>query len=403
MINWKSSENEVLFNPRIPEALKDELLPALSCLTDYNSKDSVNLLSSTAVFGLKEQVCLATSGTSGRLKWTVLSKTAILASAKAVNEHLESDHTDLWLNPLPDFHVGGLGIYARGHVSRARVVACHFPDARWIVEHFFKQLTQSKATLTSLVPAQVFDLVSAGFKAPEALRAVVVGGGALSEKLYFSAVALGWKLLPSYGLTECASQVATAKMGSWNNPEFPLLTPLGHVCLGKNEEGYLKISSESLLTGYIEKNYNRFMLRDPKIGGWFETEDKVQFEGDCIKSVSRGELFIKIGGESVDLLRLEKVLEEEKLALKLDEDVALLALEDERMGYRLHLVAASPLNENIKKLIDGYSERTFPFERLSYVHCVEKIPRSPLGKVLKNELKAFIFQSNLCEKQWNKF
>ena len=63
---------------------------------------------------------------------------------------------------------------------------------------------------SSLVPAQVLDLVRAGLRPPPVLRAIVVGGGAISAELYRDARALGWPVLPSYGMTECCSQIATA-------------------------------------------------------------------------------------------------------------------------------------------------------------------------------------------------
>lgn len=373
MIDWLSTKNEILINPRTPEPAKNQLLSAISLLDD-----------------LKGHVCFATSGSSSQLKWVALSKTGILASAKAVNTHLESNDKDIWLNPLPEFHVGGMGIIARGYLNKAPVIPCHFPLSKWSPEYFLKQLEDNRITLTSLVPTQVFDLVLLGLIAPPSLRAIIVGGGAMSEKVYFQALKLGWRLLPSYGLTECASQVATAQYGSWSDLNYPLLKPLSHVCLAVSELGYLKIQSQSLLTAYIEEVSNTFKFRNPKNDGWFTTEDMPQFEGGLLKTVNRGEHFIKIGGESVDLLRLEKILEEEKLALHLKEDVVLTALEDARLGYRIHFATASPINENIHKLLNYYNLRVYPFERVYHIHSLQEIPRSPLKKVLYADLKKLL-------------
>ena len=69
-------------------------------------------------------LALATSGSSiksGR-KWALLSKAAILKSAEAVNFHLRSHCEDRWLLALPTFHVGGLSIYARAHLTGAEVI-----------------------------------------------------------------------------------------------------------------------------------------------------------------------------------------------------------------------------------------------------------------------------------------
>lgn len=375
MIDWKSEKNEVLFNPRMPESAHAELYSATQLIDT-----------------LKGQLCFATSGTSGKLKWVLLSKSGLLASAHAVNAHLNSDRNDIWLNSLPDFHVGGVGIVARAYLSGAEVIPCHFQDSKWSPAAFHKQLDLSHATLTSLVPTQVFDLISLRLEAPSSLRAVVVGGGALSEQVYLTAVKLGWKLLPSYGLTECASQVATAEYDSWNLNEYPLLRPLGHVQVALDGNGFLKVKSESLLTAYLETDNSSqaFVLRDPKTTGWLTTEDKAVFEGEFIKSITRGENFIKICGESVDLLRLEKILEDVKLALGFSHDATLTAIEDERVGYLLHLAVTTPVDESVMNLVAAYQQRVFPFERLHQIHHVNQIPRSPLNKPLKAALNELI-------------
>jgi O-succinylbenzoic acid--CoA ligase len=192
--------------------------------------------------------------------------------------------------------------------------------------------------------------------------------------------------LPSYGLTECSSQVATAEYGSWNLVKYPLLHPLEHVQLAVNEEGYLRIKSNALLTAYFESHdLEVFSLRDPKNDGWFTSEDQAEFENKLIKKVCRGGNFIKIGGESVDMLRLEKILEEKKLAVQCSIDMALIALEDERLGFRIHLFATSSLN--IEKVVEYYQQCVFPFERIHQIHIVKEIPRSPLNKVLHGKLK----------------
>jgi O-succinylbenzoic acid--CoA ligase len=381
MIDWQSLQNEILFNPRMPDITKEDLFSALSLLEH-----------------LKGHVCFSTSGSSGKLKWVLLPKSGILASASAVNKHLNSSSQDIWLNPLPNFHVGGVGILARSHLSGAKAIPCQFESSKWNPLQFLQQLKETQATLTSLVPTQVFDLVSNGIQSPESLRASIVGGGALNEKIYFLALQLGWKLLPSYGLTECASQVATAEYGSWNENKYPLLKPLEHVEIGVDLNGYLKIKSNALLTGYLESMDDKFCFRDPKKNGWFITEDKPTFEYGFIKSIHREQHFVKIGGENVDLLRLEKILEEEKLSLKFGMDVALIALEDERLGHRIHLAIASELKDELSRLMELYHQRVFPFERIACVHSVPEIPRSPLNKVMQADLKAMIQKTDKRKK-----
>lgn len=331
-IDWLSSESHVLLNPRMPGAERRRL--------------------ESFVTPLPGHLWLATSGTTGSLKLTALSKRAMLASAAAVNRHLQSDSEDVWLCLLPMFHVGGLGIYARAFLSGARVVT------EW---------TRPSPTLASLVPAQVSDLVRARTPAPESLRAVVVGGGALSPALYDQGRALGWPLLPSYGMTECCSQVATA---THDSPELLLLD---HVEARVEPDGRLAVRSEALFSGYASEEG----FVDPKIDGWFVTEDVASIEGRTLRVQGRSGDFVKVGGESVDLSRLDRILSE------LGADAAAVAIPDERLGHVIALAIASGDQEAIAA---AFNARVFPFERARLILPVAEIPRTPLGKIIRNRI-----------------
>ncbi len=334
-LDWLSSESHVLLNPRMPDAERQRL--------------------ESFVTPLPGHLWLATSGTTGSLKLTALSKRAMLASAAAVNRHLQSDSQDVWLCLLPTFHVGGLGIYARAFLSGARVVT------EW---------TRPSPTLASLVPAQVSDLVRARTPAPESLRAVVIGGGALSPSLYDEARALGWPLLPSYGMTECCSQVATATLLPL--APRPSLVLLDHIQARIEEDGRLALRSEALFTGYATEEG----FVDPKTNGWFLTEDLATIEGRTLRVEGRRGDFVKIGGESVDLSRLDRILAD------LGADAAVVAIPDERLGHVIAVAIASA-DESI---VEAFNARVFPFERARRVLRVAAIPRTPLGKIMRNRI-----------------
>lgn len=315
-VDWLSSESHLLLNPRLPEEER-------RALESY-------------VVDLPDHLWLATSGTTGALKLTALSKEAMLASAAAVNRHLQSTASDVWCCVLPTFHVGGLGIHARAFLSGARVIT-----RSWEPREF---ADMEEVTLASLVPAQVSDLVRAGLHAPARLRAIVVGGGALPDDLYRDAQALGWPLLPSYGMTETCSQVATAGPGS---PELRLLD---HVEARREEDGRLAFRGPSLLTGYG----TAAGFVDPKVNGWFVTEDLGSVEGRLIRVEGRRGDFIKIGGESVDLARLDQVL-----GSIAGLHGAVFAAADERLGHVIHLAVDD--NVDPDAVVAAFNARVHPF------------------------------------------
>ena len=319
--------------------------------------ERVRLARMAAIADLKGHVLVATSGTTGTIKLVAISKEAVLASAAAVNDQLAITGSDVWCAVLPEFHVGGLGIWARAHLSGARVVPMAWEPRRFAA---------SVATVASLVPAQVHDLVSRRLAPSPRLRAILVGGGAFEASLDEGAQALGWPVLASYGMSECASTVAVRDV----------LLP--HLEARAEDDGRLAFRGTSLFTGYLTEAG----LVDPKVDGWFVTEDLGEVEGRVVKVRGRAGEFIKIGGESVDLKRLDRIAEE--VARLHGGDAGVVAVADERLGHVIHLAVTA------KGIAAAFDARVLPFERARVVHRVKKIPRSSLGKILRAQLAAEI-------------
>lgn len=352
MIDFFDDKTHVLLNPRMP----DEDRAGLERLA-------------SEVPSLRAHVWIATSGTTGALKLVALSKRALLASAHAVNAHLDASARDVWICVLPTFHVGGLGIHARAMLTNSRVIA-----SDWDARQFVRTATTEHGTLASLVPAQVRDLVALDERAPPSMRAIVVGGGAMLHDLYVAARDLGWPVLPSYGMTEACSQIATA------NSDSEDLHVLSHIVVKTGEDQRLSFRSESLLTGYAQFDERRRpVFVDPKVDGWFVSEDRGEVDGDVLRPLGRAGAFVKIGGESVDLSRLEAILD----SVRQTADAAIIAVPDDRLGHVIHLVAAS---DDVNLVVEAFNARVLPFERIRAVRRVDAIPRSPLGKLLRARL-----------------
>lgn len=309
--SWDASGDAfLLLNPRLDPAWRDRVLGA--------------------VFpDLPGRVWLASSGTGGRLKIIALSRAAFAASARAVNDRLAATAEDVWLNPLPLFHVGGLAITVRA----ALVGAAWQPLGAWSPAAFAGRTAATGATLASLVPAQLHDLVAARLPSPPRLRAVVIGGDALDPDLHRAASALGWPLRPSYGLTEAASQVATAHEGAAVGEPLPLLA---HMDARVGEDGLLEISGPSLLDGWLVFDGDAPpRWEDPKDRGWLRTNDRASLDGPLLRVFGRADDLLKIRGELVDIRALNRALQ----ARVPHGRVAVAASPDERNGYSLTVIA----------------------------------------------------------------
>lgn len=333
-------------------------------------------------------VWIATSGTfalEGVSKWAALSERAIFASARAVNRHLEVTTDDIWLNPLPKFHVGGLGITTRSQISGAQEFDFLSMSPKWCPDRFVENLVTTKASLTALVPTQAFDIVVKKHRAPPRLRAVVVGGGSLDEVLYKKARALGWNLLPSYGMTENASQIATSALKN-EEEGFPELQVLDHCEVSTNAEGTLQIKGESLfsLYGVIEGTNVRFY--DPKVNGLFTTSDRGEVRGRALSIFGRVDDVVKILGENVDIAKLQKHVDSLKIELGLQGDFYLIPRPDERSGNAICLFYTAVSDEQRDQLMSCFNRMVFPFERITRFEKRVELPKTALGKLERKKI-----------------
>ena len=365
-VDFHSGQNEPLLNPRMPVDQAKELLSWLS-----------------AASGLTGHVFILTSGSTAAsvadYKWVALSKEAILASADGSNAHMKCNNTDVWLHCLPDFHVGGLGIWARAKLAGGRVVRL---TSSWDAAAFAQAALESNATQASLVPTQVHDLVRLGHRPPSSLRAVLVGGGALSDSLYSSARELGWPLLRTYGMSEAASQVATEPLSGEAR-----LKVLPHLEASADADGRLRVRGTSMLSGYVSLDaHGKPHLWDPKDReGWFVTEDYGAIEGGWLTVEGRAADRLKIGGETTNLQVLSKFLDDRI------KGVTLLGVPDERLEWIVALVVEADVGpEAVSELVRRFNEAVLPFERIRRQFVVERIPRTELGKVKRAELLSLV-------------
>jgi o-succinylbenzoate---CoA ligase len=383
-IDWHSKDSHVFINPRLSHFI------------------NLNLNQIIDEFFLQSHILLATSGSTAysptEIKFVALKKSAILFSSDSVNEHLLCNGKDVILNSLPYFHIGGLSTYSRAYLSGAKLVNIYSEKLKWDPSYFVKEAELNNATITSLVPTQIFDIINANLKSPKTLRAVVVGGGALSRSLYEKALKLGWQLLPSYGMTECCSQVATASFDfKWDSP-FPDLKILKHLNVKTNSEGKICINGNSLLTGYILVDNGKYKFMDIKTdfiedlndtSKYITTSDLGSVKGNNLNIYGRKDDVVKIGGESVSLSRLDGILVDIKSELNISDDIVVVSESDKRLENKISLVLLkdNKNNEYLKNIIiSEFNKRVFPFERIKNLYFVESIPRTDLGKLKRSQL-----------------
>ena len=147
-----------------------------------------------------------TSGTTGKPKAVPLTYQNHFHSAIASTLNLGLNPNDNWLICMPLFHVGGLAIAWRSVINGTAITLLPKFDEQEVLE----AIATEKVTLISLVPTMLNRLL----EHPQAqnlqnLRAILLGGAPANAELIERCLQLNLPIMPTYGMTETASQITT--------------------------------------------------------------------------------------------------------------------------------------------------------------------------------------------------
>ncbi|MBC6414837.1 MAG: AMP-binding protein [Bdellovibrionales bacterium] len=346
-IDWTSPQSHYFFNTRHPQALEFRKIAQQIPI-------------------LKKHIYLYTSSYS---KICLLSKKALLFSARLVNQNLQASSKDRWLICLPFFHVSGISILARVFLSRS---SYFIQEGAWNPYVFRKRIQEEKITLSSVVPTQIYDLVQKGLTAPKSLRVLLVGGDYLSPDIYKKARELFWPLLICYGATETCSQIASSSLDSLKENTFPKMKILPSIqveSVQKKKDGYgfLKVKSQALVSAYFDLEKRK--IYDPKDKeACFVLKDFALLKENHLKIRTRFKEQIKILGESVNLQKLRLKLKE--LSQKQGIESFLLSIPDKRRGCCLSLLGFAGHFEKLSFLAKQFNQEVSGYEKIQNLYLI---------------------------------
>lgn len=240
---------------------------------------------------------LFTSGTSGAARPIVLSRRAFVASALAGQGVLPIASGDRWLLSMPLAHVGGASIVTRCLLARATVVLDpgSFDASAW-----HARVARHDVTHASIVPTMLARLVATELRSPASLRHLVVGGAACDDVLAERAVALGYPVQRTYGMTETCSMVATESSPLAGGVGAPL-TGIGI----RLAEGRVRVSGPVLADGVWTASGIAPLTAD----GEYATSDLGTFdEAGLLHVHGRADDVVITGGENVHPAEVEAAL-----------------------------------------------------------------------------------------------
>ncbi len=195
---------------------------------------------------------IATSGSTGEPKGVRLPWRAVAAASRMSAKALDLRAGDAWLACLPLHHVGGAMILYRCLRAGATAVVHDGFDAAAVM----RDIEARRITHLSLVPPMLAQLLDTAASPAPSLRCVLVGGAALTQALYDRAVAAGWPVCPTYGMTEtCAQATVNLRPGAgWRAGDVG--RPLPGVRIACDADGRLRIATPARMAGYLGTNEN---------------------------------------------------------------------------------------------------------------------------------------------------
>jgi o-succinylbenzoate---CoA ligase len=199
---------------------------------------------------------VATSGSSAAPKQVVLTREAVLASARASAARLGGSGP--WVLGLPSSYVAGFNVVVRSLLAGHRPVVLGRRSPR--------DAGRAGGYL-SLVPTQLHRWLAdaADAHALASYDAVLVGGGPVDAALKERARNAGVRLVSTYGMAEtCGGCVYDG-------------VPLDGVGLALAADGRIRLAGPTLFDGYLD---DPAATADVLVDGWFHTSDAGRLDED---------------------------------------------------------------------------------------------------------------------------
>ena len=340
-----------------------------------------------------------TSGTTGAPRGVVLAQRALAWNAVNSSHMHDLTSADRILTTLPMFHVGGLNIQTTPALHAGACVHLH---ARFDAQATLGAIERERITLTVLVPAQLaamMELQAWNSADLSSLRMITTGSTIVNEGFVRRASARGVPVVQVYGATETCpiaayvrAEDALRKAGSAGVPalhcEIRIVDETG-LDLPAGREGEILVRGPNVATGYRnapEQTAQSF--RD----GWFMSGDVGLFDGEGhLHVVGRRKDMIISGGENIYPAEVENVL----LECPAIADACVVGRPDERWGEEVIaavvLKAGSRMEEpEVMALFEGRLAR---YKRPRAVRFFDHLPRTALGKIRKDDVRAAITQA----------
>jgi O-succinylbenzoic acid--CoA ligase len=330
-----------------------------------------------------------TSGTTGAPKGVRLTLQNLLASAVASVFRLGLRRDETWHVALPLHHVGGFSPVFRMPLYGMTVVLRESFDAEAVAA----DLRRYDVTATSLVPTTLSRLLDATTgDLSSSLRAVLLGGAPATESLLDRSAGRSIPVFPTYGMTETASQIATATPAEARANPGTVGRPLFWTDLSvrddegderpPGETGELVVAGPTVSPGYLDDSATAAAFGDD---GLRTGDVGYRDERGLFWIVGRTDDRIVTGGENVAPAAVVDALREHPDVA----DAAVVGLPDEEWGERVAalVVPSEGADTSASALDEHCRERLADYEVPRTIRFAESIPRTDSGTVDRSAVR----------------
>jgi len=307
-------------------------------------------------FSDSDTVKVQTSGSTGVPKIFDIEKKKMINSAEMTCNFLELKEGDTALICLPVEYISGKMMVVRSLIRKLKLIIVD-PSTK-PVEHLNDEID-----FCAMTPLQVENSLDK----LHLIKNLIIGGAAVSESLkkkisqslQFSNSQT--QIFETYGMSETLSHIGLKQVAPNAEDYF---TVFENVEISKDERGCLKIFAPNVNAEVLQTN-DLVEIKD---------ENKFRFLG-------RIDNVINSGGAKIFPEQLEALVKKE-----IPNEVVFLGIDDESLGQKLIVIIEGVKSENLVRKISD-----IPFDKNFYkpkeIIFVEKIPRTPNGKVNRIELK----------------
>jgi long-chain acyl-CoA synthetase len=338
-------------------------------------------------------VILYTSGTTGRPKGVALSHDNLASNARAAASLYELDRTAWALAVLPLSHSYGLTVMNAGNLLGTKAVLLRWFTPELVLDTIARFRVQSMAGVPTMY---VYLLHYADAQRYDTSSMQSWGSGAAPLPLEIVPPfekKFGGRLLEGYGLTE-ASPVVSAhrlsgvrKLGSVGQPipgvQVAIMDDDDHE-VASGELGEVCVRGRNVMLGYygLPEETAR-TLRN----GWLHTGDVGRLDDDgFLYIVERKKDLIIRGGFNIYPREVEEVL----FAHPQIAEAAVVGMRDALMGEDVmaFVVLKPGMAADAQAIIAFCEERLARYKCPKRIRFVPTLPKSPIGKILRKELRA---------------